>query len=77
MREKTNKPMHIFIFPLVPKNCPICKRNNPLSAKCCAYCGNPFSSPDLLHGKRGDSNHPKSDRTKSSLHFYITSLLRV
>lgn len=63
-----NKPLHIFIFPLVPKTCPICGGVNPLSAKYCGDCGFSFiiekmkqrdKSPDLLQPKKKDDKSPE------------------
>ena len=44
-RDKNNlsdKPMHIFIFPLIWKPCAVCGKYNPPSAKYCGYCGSSY-----------------------------------
>lgn len=64
--KKINKPTHFFIFPLVPKNCPICERANPLSAKCCAYCGSSFVSPECDNR----DNHPSMRQNPKTLPLY-------
>ena len=56
MKKKENKPMHIFIFPLVPKICSICERANPMSAKCCAYCGSNFVITRIRQNDKSPSN---------------------
>ena len=56
MEKKNDKPGHFFIFPLVPKNCLICGRANPLSAKCCAYCGSSFVITRLRQQDKSPSN---------------------
>jgi len=53
----SEKPIHIFIFPLMPKTCPVCGSSNPLCAKYCGDCGSSFiKSPDLLQSKSKDKN---------------------
>ncbi len=52
---------------LINKTCSVCGKLNPSNGDFCCYCGSSMIithiSPDLLHEKSGDSNHPKSDRT--------------
>ena len=62
----------------INKKCSVCKTFNPSNADFCCYCGSSLIiihvSPDVLHGKRGDSNHPKSDNTGELFYlFYDTS----
>ena len=53
---------------IINKKCSVCSKLNPSNAEYCCFCGSSMIithvSPDVLHGKRGDSNHPKSDRTQ-------------
>jgi len=69
----------------ISQPCPICNKLNPENADFCCYCGSSLNitqiSPDLLHENK-NSKSPDNDTEpkvayKSSLHFYITSLLRV
>lgn len=51
----------------IDKFCPICHKLNQENAEYCCYCGSSLIisqiSPDLLHDKNKDSNHPKSYST--------------
>jgi hypothetical protein len=58
------KPIHVFVFPLIPKTCSICGGINPACAKYCGDCGSGFiESPDLLQSKKNRDDDPKSYRT--------------
>jgi len=60
MIKKNKTPAHIFIFPLMPKNCPKCEMANPPSAIYCGYCGNAFPVTRI---RQSDDVTRNSDRT--------------
>ena len=66
--EQAQKYIHELKSPTkINKECSVCNKHNLENAEYCCYCGSSLVithvSPDMLHGKRGDSNHPKSDST--------------
>jgi len=74
--DETEKLMTELEYPtIINKKCFVCNKLNPDNADFCCYCGSSLIinqvSPDLLHPKNKDSNHPNSDRTDSTEYLYI------